>query len=250
MRITAKVVTLQLARQAFQLIVASRALTPWRSDRASGYAMQLLPARWWAKCYARPLHVEKKRIQSLPPSSTTTCRAPSAKLLRCCTFWLKEAVAPFGGPIVNLNGLERIYTTQDASGDASLGWGLIDGQELFAGRWSDLAVMPDSTGALELCPIVARVVANPLRYRGKLYMPRTDSSCAFYAMNSGDSSSAGVLELLEALATTCRKHNIRILAEWMPRTQNFEPDMLSKLTHPRQHLAQPLPHLPLSQRQE
>jgi hypothetical protein len=245
MRFWAKQVTIDMASAAFHLIVISKWLTVKRMDRAAGYAMQLLPARWWAKCYARPLYIEKKRMQRMPMEQTPHMRAPSLKIMRCCEFWLGElGTVPFGGPIVNLNGLERTCSTQDASGLDTKGWGLIEGEVLCAGLWATLpAAIPNSTGAKELYPIVARVAASPEEHRGKLYMPRTDSLCAFHALNQGDSSSPGVFALLNILAPLCRDHDIHILAEWTPRGQNFEPDMLSKGTHPRQHCARQRPDL-------
>lgn len=150
-----------------------------------------------------------------------------------------------GAPVVDINGLERVYTTQDASGDIELGWGLIKGERLKAGRWKDLSVVPASTGAKELCPMVAEVWTNPEEHAGKLYMPRTDSLSAFYAVNGGDSASQGMFDLLELLMRMCRLHNIRVLAEWTPRGQNFEPDTLSKFTHPHQHRTEALCNLSL-----
>ena len=211
-------------------------------ESLAGLLLFMQPARHWSKYLVQPfLEAVDHR-----PGEERSFRPVTPKLWFCVLRWRRElSVAVYGAPLVRLSSLRRTCSSSDASGDPALGWGLIAEGVLHAQGWRALARMPRSTAAAELCPIVAYVVCFGERLRHSLFTATTDSEAAFYAMCSGSSAELEVFELLALLSQAQERWDVRVLAEWIPRSLNYEPDMLSKGRHPAQQLARPLPVLPL-----
>lgn len=119
----------------------------------------------------------------------------------------------------------------DSSGDEAQGFGVMVDGKVYQGRWACTG-QEHSSAYRELVPILlaAQLVCDNHPPGEKVLIATTDNESMAYAINKGSCKSADsdCLPLLEALFDLAERHQLFILADWIPRELNQPMDDVSK----------------------
>jgi hypothetical protein len=119
----------------------------------------------------------------------------------------------------------------DSSGDEAQGFGVMVDGKVYQGRWAYTG-QEHSSAYRELVPILlaAQLVCDNHPSGEKVLIVTTDNESMAYAINKGSCKSADsdCLPLLEALFDLAERHQLFILADWIPRELNQPMDDVSK----------------------
>lgn len=120
--------------------------------------------------------------------------------------WTSYSFDPIPRPI-------RIFS--DASGDLSLGFGLIFQDKLIRGRWASPA--HSFSAYLELIPILHLLRHYGHQLAGKVVICHTDNASNAIALTRGSTLSADCRLLFREIYDLACSHRILLLGDWCPR---------------------------------
>jgi hypothetical protein len=131
--------------------------------------------------------------------------------------WTRYSYDPIPAPL-------RIFS--DASGDMSLGFGLIYDHTLIRGSWS----MPHhkSSSYLEYIPLLYLLRTYGHQLKGKIIICHTDNASNAIALTRGSTLAPTCREIFREIHSLACKHHIILLGDWCPREFLMLPDAVSK----------------------
>jgi hypothetical protein len=131
--------------------------------------------------------------------------------------WISYSFDPIPRPI-------RILS--DASGDMSLGFGLIFDGHLIQGTWA--SPIHKSSSYLEYLPIIHLLQQYGPRLQGAIIICHTDNAANALALNRGSTLAQSCRQVFRQLIALASTHNITVLGDWCPREFLDLPDAISK----------------------
>jgi hypothetical protein len=114
----------------------------------------------------------------------------------------------------------------DASGDSTLGFGLVFHGSLHQGRW--LRPLHWSAPYLELLPVRHLLDTYGPSLSDRVLVITTDSLSNAIALNKGASCSGVTGPILRRIFLAAAKHRVTIIGDWIPRRYNYFCDDVSK----------------------
>ena len=123
-------------------------------------------------------------------------------------------------------------TFSDAAGD--IGYSLVLNDKVYQGLWSDDTIL-ESSGFKELIPLLLAVQQLGEEARGRVVIMTTDNIGNVFAINKGTCHSDASFRLLARIFDIAAEKQIYLLADWVPRENNFFPDAVSRypwMCHP------------------
>lgn len=116
----------------------------------------------------------------------------------------------------NFNPLPRpIRIFSDASGDMSLGFGLILDPTLVRGRW--VSPQHKSSAYLEYIPILHLLRHHHLQLSNRIVICHTDNAANALAITRGSTLAPTCITIFREIYTLACDHNIILLGDWCPR---------------------------------
>lgn len=132
-------------------------------------------------------------------------------------LWLHFSFQPVPQPI-------RIFS--DASGDLSLGFGLVVGSVLIQGRW--LSPRHTSSSYLEYVPILHLLREFGSQLRGQVVVCVTDNASNALALTRGSTLAPTCCEIFREIYSLACDFDIILIGDWCPREFLQLPDDISK----------------------
>ena len=162
-------------------------------------------------------------------TSWSACRPLTKEVADEVDFWISTFDKVHGQPIWKSIPVKAVLTWSDASDSGWGGFSLQQGLEVAHGEWPpEVLVRGMSSTWRELRGTALVLSSLAHRIAGSTCIHRTDNQAAAHIITNGSRKDHLQAEAL-SIHKICQQHNVKLVAEWVPREQNELADYYSKI---------------------